>query len=46
MTRHGGRVLADQLVAQGVEMLFCVPGAIDLLPWSGTGMVQETPGLP
>jgi acetolactate synthase I/II/III large subunit len=26
MTRHGGRVLADQLVAQGVEMLFCVPG--------------------
>src|SRR6266480_2443913 len=26
MTRHGGRVLADQLVAQGVDILFCVPG--------------------
>jgi acetolactate synthase-1/2/3 large subunit len=26
MTRHGGRVLADQLVVQGVELLFCVPG--------------------
>src|ERR1041385_3698645 len=26
MTRHGGRVVADQLLAQGVDTLFCVPG--------------------
>ena len=26
MTRHGGRVLADQLAIQGVEVAFCVPG--------------------
>ena len=24
--RHGGRVLVDQLVAQGVDAVFCVPG--------------------
>jgi acetolactate synthase I/II/III large subunit len=26
VTRHGGRVLADQLAIQGVEVAFCVPG--------------------
>ena len=25
-TRHGGRILADALVAQGVKMAFGVPG--------------------
>jgi len=25
-TRHGGRILADQLVIQGCDMVFCVPG--------------------
>jgi acetolactate synthase-1/2/3 large subunit len=26
MTRHGGRVVADQLAVQGVDVAFCVPG--------------------
>lgn len=26
MTRHGGRILVDQLQIQGVERVFCVPG--------------------
>ena len=25
-TRSGGQILVDQLVAQGVEHVFCVPG--------------------
>ena len=25
-TRTGGQILVDQLVAQGVERVFCVPG--------------------
>ena len=26
MTRHGGKLLADQLVVHGVDLAFCVPG--------------------
>ena len=26
MTRHGGKVLADQLAVHGAELAFCVPG--------------------
>ena len=24
--RHGGRILVDQLLIQGVERIFCIPG--------------------
>ena len=26
MTRHGGKLLVDQLVVHGTELAFCVPG--------------------
>ena len=35
-TRHGGRILADQLVIQGTDTVFCVPGESFLAALDGS----------
>jgi acetolactate synthase I/II/III large subunit len=40
-TRHGGRVLADQLVIHGAERAFCVPGESFLAVLDGLHDVKE-----